>query len=329
MEEKGMKLKKLAALATASIMVLSMAACGSSKPAETTAAETEAAEAGEETAAAEEGAAAVEGSVGLSLSTLNNPFFVTLSDGAEAKAKELGVDLIVVDAGDDSAKQTSDIEDLISKNIAVLIVNPVDSDAVAPAVEDAIEKGIKVIAVDRVVNGVDVDCSIASDNVAGAKMAADYLVELAGEGAKTAELEGVNGASATIDRGEGFHSVADEKLDVVASQTANFNRAEGMTVMENMLQANPDIQCVFAHNDEMALGAIEAIGDKEIIVAGFDATDDAIEAVKEGTMAATVAQQPDLMGATAVETATKLMAGETVEKTLPVEVSLITKDNVE
>ena len=324
-----MKLKKLAALATASIMVLSMAACGSSKPAETTAAETEAAEAGEETAAAEEGAAAVEGSVGLSLSTLNNPFFVTLSDGAEAKAKELGVDLIVVDAGDDSAKQTSDIEDLISKNIAVLIVNPVDSDAVAPAVEDAIEKGIKVIAVDRVVNGVDVDCSIASDNVAGGKMAADYLVELAGEGAKTAELEGVNGASATIDRGEGFHSVADEKLDVVASQTANFNRAEGMTVMENMLQANPDIQCVFAHNDEMALGAIEAIGDKEIIVAGFDATDDAIEAVKEGTMAATVAQQPDLMGATAVETATKLMAGETVEKTLPVEVSLITKDNVE
>ena len=184
-----MKLKKLAALATASIMVLSMAACGSSKPAETTAAETEAAEAGEETAAAEEGAAAVEGSVGLSLSTLNNPFFVTLSDGAEAKAKELGVDLIVVDAGDDSAKQTSDIEDLISKNIAVLIVNPVDSDAVAPAVEDAIEKGIKVIAVDRVVNGVDVDCSIASDNVAGAKMAADYLVELAGEGAKTADGE--------------------------------------------------------------------------------------------------------------------------------------------
>ena len=338
-----MKLRKMAAIAAASLMVFSMTACGGSKPAETTAApaateaateaakdgaaETEAAsEAGETEAAAE---IVGSGSVGLSLSTLNNPFFVTLSDGAEAKAKELGVDLIVVDAGDDSAKQTSDIEDLISKDISVLIVNPVDSDAVAPAVADAIEKGIKVIAVDRVVNGVEVDCSIASDNVAGAKMATEYLVELAGEKAKTAELEGVNGASATIDRGEGFHSVADEKLDVVASQTANFNRAEGMTVMENMLQANPDIKCVFAHNDEMALGAIEAIGDKEIIVAGFDATDDAIEAVKEGTMAATVAQQPDLMGATAVETATKLMAGETVEKTLPVEVSLVTKDNVQ
>ena len=329
-----MKLRKMAAIAAASLMVFSMTACGGSKPAETTAAPaaTEAA-----TEAAKDGAAETEaaseivgsGSVGLSLSTLNNPFFVTLSDGAEAKAKELGVDLIVVDAGDDSAKQTSDIEDLISKDISVLIVNPVDSDAVAPAVEDAIEKGIKVIAVDRVVNGVEVDCSIASDNVAGAKMATEYLVELAGEKAKTAELEGVNGASATIDRGEGFHSVADEKLDVVASQTANFNRAEGMTVMENMLQANPDIKCVFAHNDEMALGAIEAIGDKEIIVAGFDATDDAIEAVKEGTMAATVAQQPDLMGATAVETAQKLMNGESVEKNLPVEVTLITKDNVQ
>ena len=324
-------MRKFAALAMAAMMAVTMAACGGSKPAETTAAAAPAAApAATEAAKAEEApAAAGSGSVGLSLSTLNNPFFVTLSDGAEAKAKELGVELITVDAGDDSAKQTNDIEDLISKNISVLIVNPVDSDAVAPAVEDAIAKGIKVIAVDRVVNGVEVDCSIASDNVAGAKMAAEYLVELAGEKAKTAELEGVNGASATIDRGEGFHLVADEKLDVVASQTANFNRAEGMNVMENMLQANPDIKCVFAHNDEMALGAIEAIGDKDIIVAGFDATDDAVAAVKEGTMAATVAQQPDLMGATAVETAVKLMAGETVEKSLPVEVSLITKDNAQ
>ena len=309
-----MKLRKLAAIVLAGVMAMSMAACSAaSVEGEKPAAEGEAAEG--------------TGSIGLSVSTLNTPFFVTLSEGAEAKAKELGVELITVDAGDDSAKQASDIEDMISKNISVLIVNPVDSDAVAPAVEDAIAKGIKVVAVDRVVNGVEVDCSIASDNVAGAKMAAEYLVQLAGEKAKTAELEGVNGASATIDRGEGFHSVADEKLTVVASQTANFNRAEGMSVMENMLQANPDIQCVFAHNDEMALGAIEAIGDKGIIVAGFDATDDAIAAVKEGKMAATVAQQPDLMGATAVETAQKLMKGETVEKNLPVEVTLITKDN--
>lgn len=148
---------------------------------------------------------------------------------------------------------------------------------------------------------------------------------LIGEGAKTAELQGVSGASATIDRGEGFHSIADEKLDVVSSQTANFSRSEGMSVMENVLQANPDIQGVFAHNDEMALGAVEAIGNKGILVVGFDATDDALNAVAEGRMAATVAQKPDLMGATAVETAVKLIAGESVEKEIPVEVELVTE----
>lgn len=147
------------------------------------------------------------GTIGLSVSTLNNPFFVALAEGAEAAAEKEGVKLAVADAGDDSAKQQSDIEDLISRNVSVLIVNPVDSDAVAPAVQNAVSQGIKVISVDRVVNGVEVDCQIASDNVAGAKMATEYLIEQIGEGAKVAELQGVPGASATIDRGEGFHSM--------------------------------------------------------------------------------------------------------------------------
>lgn len=265
------------------------------------------------------------GAVGFSVSTLNNPFFVSLSEGAKAEAEKQGVKLVVVDAGDDAAKQTNDIEDLISRNVSVLIVNPVDSDAVAPAVQNAVSKGIKVISVDRVVNGVEVDCQIASDNAAGAKMATEYLVELIGEGAKAAELEGVPGASATIDRGAGFHEAADAALDVVASQTANFNRAEGMNVMENILQSCPEVKGVFAHNDEMALGAVEAVlaSGKDIKIIGFDATDDAVAAVKSGKMAATVAQKPELMGETAVQTAMKLINGETVEKSLPVEVELI------
>lgn len=265
------------------------------------------------------------GAVGFSVSTLNNPFFVSLSEGAKAEAEKQGVKLVVVDAGDDAAKQTNDIEDLISRNVSVLIVNPVDSDAVAPAVQNAVSKGIKVISVDRVVNGVEVDCQIASDNAAGAKMATEYLVELIGEGAKAAELEGVPGASATIDRGAGFHEAADAALDVVASQTANFNRAEGMNVMENILQSCPEVKGVFAHNDEMALGAVEAVlaSGKDIKIVGFDATDDAVAAVKSGKMAATVAQKPELMGETAVQTAMKLINGETVEKSLPVEVELI------
>lgn len=308
-----MKIKKLAGLLLTAVMAFSLMGCNAITID------------GEEDLGAQTEGNVGNGSIGFSVSTLNNPFFVTLSEGAKAKADEAGAKLIVVDAGDEAAKQASDIEDLISKNISVLIVNPVDSDAVAPAVKDAVAKGIKVISVDRVVNGVDVDCAIASDNVEGARMATEYLVSLIGEGAKVAELEGVSGASATIDRGEGFHIVADEKLNVVSKQTANFNRSEGMTVMENMLQADSGIKGVFAHNDEMALGAVEAIGSRGILVVGFDATDDALNAIKAGRMAATVAQKPDLMGATAVETALKLVNGETVEKEIPVEVELITK----
>lgn len=267
------------------------------------------------------------GSIGLSVSTLNNPFFVSLAEGAEAAAEKEGVKLAVADAGDDSAKQQNDIEDLISRNVSVLIVNPVDSDAVAPAVQNALSQGIKVISVDRVVNGVDVHCQIASDNVAGAKMATEYLIEQIGKGAKVAELEGVPGASATIDRGAGFHEAADKDLDVVASQSANFDRAKGMTVMENILQSDSSIKGVFAHNDEMALGALQAIAatKKDIKVVGFDATEDAVNEVKAGRMTATVAQKPELMGETAVLTAIKLIAGEEVEKSLPVEVELVTK----
>lgn len=320
-----MRMKKLMALALTAVMTFSLAACSSGGTDSGGSSGESTGESSESTSTESSGG----GSIGFAVSTLNNPFFVTLTEGAEAKAKAEGVELIVVDAGDDAAKQTSDIEDLVSKNISVLIVNPVDSDAVAPAVEDAIAKGIKVIAVDRGVNGVEIDCSIASDNVAGAQMATEYLVSLVGEGAKVAELEGTPGASATIDRGEGFHIVADEQLDVVSKQTANFNRSEGMTVMENVLQANADVKGVFAHNDEMALGALEAISGKDIVVVGFDATDDAIAAIKEGTMAATIAQKPELMGETAVDTAIKLIAGETVEATIPVEVTLITQENAE
>lgn len=276
-------------------------------------------------------ASGASGAIGLSISTQNNPFFVTLAEGAKKAAKQAGVPLTVVDASDDATKQVSDIEDLVSKNVSVLIVNPVDSDAVTGAVEAAIAKGVRVISVDRVVNGVDIDCQIASDNVAGAELATQYIVDTLGKNVKTAELVGTSGASAAIDRSQGFHNIADKKLKVVASQTADFDRTQGMTVMENMLQADSSIQAVFAGNDEMALGAVEAISGakKDVLVVGFDATDDAIEAIRQGRMGATIAQQPDLIGSTAVENAIRLTKGESIPKEIPVEVTLITKDTVD
>jgi len=275
----------------------------------------------------EEGKSEGDFKIGFSISTLNNPFFVTLSEGAQEKADELGVELTVVDAQDNASKQASDVEDLIQQDVDLLLINPTDSQAVAAAVESANSAGIPVITVDRSAEGGEVVSHIASDNVAGGEMAGEYLLELVGDGALVAELEGIPGSSAARDRGEGFNNVANEALDVAAKQTANFNRGEGLTVMENILQSNPDIKGVFAHNDEMALGALEAIeaSGKDIFVVGFDATDDAVKSVESGNLAGTVAQKPDLIGITALETAVAHLKGEDVEKSIPVELELIKK----
>ncbi|WP_227939547.1 ribose ABC transporter substrate-binding protein RbsB [Alkalihalobacillus deserti] len=268
-----------------------------------------------------------EYTVGFSISTLNNPFFVTLQEGAEAKAEELGVNLVVLDAQDDDAKQVSDVEDLVQRGVDVILINPTDSASVAAAVEVANGAGIPVITVDRDADAGDIVSHIASDNVAGGEMAAELLVELVGDGAKVAELEGIPGSSAARERGEGFHNIAEGTLDVVSSQTANFDRSEGLNVMENILQSNPDIVGVFAHNDEMALGALEAIEaagkGNDIVVIGFDATDDAVAAVEAGRMAATVAQQPTLIGSSAVEAALNVLKGEQVEENIPVQLELV------
>jgi ribose transport system substrate-binding protein len=268
--------------------------------------------------------------IGLSISTLNNPFFVSLKEGAEKKAKSQGTEIITVDAQNDSAKQVSDIEDLIQKGVNVLIVNPADSDAIKAAIESANNANIPVITVDRSANGGTVVSHIASDNVAGGQMAGDFILEKLGKKGKVVELEGIPGSSAARERGEGFHKAIDAVADiqVVAKQAADFDRAKGLTVMENILQGNKDIQAVFAHNDEMALGALQALdaaGMKDVIVVGFDATDDAVKAVNEGKMAATVAQKPAEIGQKGVQTAMKVFKKESVEKFVPVSLELIKK----
>ncbi|MFA9457329.1 ribose ABC transporter substrate-binding protein RbsB [Halalkalibacter sp. AB-rgal2] len=264
--------------------------------------------------------------VGFSISTLNNPFFVTLQEGAEAKADELGIELITVDAQDDDAKQVNDVEDLIQRGVDIILINPTDSSSVVSAVESSNAANIPVITVDRGSDGGEITAHIASDNVAGGEMAAELLVELVGEGAQVVELEGIPGSSAARERGEGFNNVADNDLDVVTAQSANFNRAEGLTVMENILQSNPDIVGVFAHNDEMALGALEAAiaaGRDDLVIVGFDATEDAVAEVDTGRLAGTVAQQPVLIGEEAIEAAMSLFNGEDIEEFIPVELDLI------
>jgi ribose transport system substrate-binding protein len=267
--------------------------------------------------------------IGLAVSTLNNPFFVSLKEGAEKAAASAGVELVVVDAQDDTAKQISGVEDLIQKKVDVLMINPTDSAAIVTAVEAANQANIPVITVDRASEGGQVVSHIASDNMAGGKLAGEFILEKLGGKGNIVELQGIAGTSAARDRGQGFHDAVDNKegVTVVASQPADFDRAKGLSVMENILQSNPDVQAVFAHNDEMALGAqqaIEAQG-KDVLVVGFDATDDAVKAVNDGKMAATVAQKPVAIGETALETAVKVAKGEKVESNIPVALELITK----
>jgi len=270
--------------------------------------------------------------VGLSLSTLNNPFFVALRDGALQAAQKAGIQLVVLDAQDRVDKQVADIEDLIQRRVRVLLVNPTDSAAVVPAIQRANQAGIPVITVDRAASGGKVAYHIASDNVAGGRMAAEFICNLLKGRGKVVELEGIPGTSAARDRGQGFNAYLKEKcpgVTVVARQTANFDRAQGLSVMENILQAQRDIDAVFAHNDEMALGALQAIkaSGRKIPVVGFDATPDAVKAVEACEMAATVAQQPAEMGRLAVEKAVELIRGTKAPaqtQFIPVPLKLVT-----
>lgn len=263
--------------------------------------------------------------IGLSVSTLDNPFFVALKNGVIKEAKNKNMKVITVDAQDDTAKQINDIEDLIQQGVDILLINPTDSSAISSAIQSANHIGIPVITLDRSADKGKIETLIASNNLEGGKMAANFIIDQTGKGAKVVELQGTPGASASRERGQGFHSIADKQLNVIAKQTANFDRTQGLNVMENLLQGHKDIQAVFAQNDEMALGAIEAINSsgRDILVVGFDGNDDAIKAVQEGRLSATIAQQPELIGKEAVIAAAKILKGEKVNRRIAVPLKLV------
>ncbi|HCH01363.1 MAG TPA: ribose ABC transporter substrate-binding protein RbsB [Vibrio sp.] len=273
-------------------------------------------------------AAQAQDTMAIVVSTLNNPFFVSMKDGAEAKAKELGYDLIVLDSQNDPSKELSNVEDLSVRGVKTILINPTDSDAVSNAIRIANRANIPVLTLDRGASRGDVVSHIASDNVAGGEMAGKFIIEKVGEKAKVIQLEGIAGTSAARERGEGFmNAVKNSQLDLLASQPADFDRSKGLNVMENLLAANGDVQAVFAQNDEMALGALRAVqaSGKEILIVGFDGTDDGIAAVNRGILGATIAQQPALIGELGVATADKVLKGESVEKNIPVPLKVITK----
>lgn len=269
----------------------------------------------------------------LLLSTLNNPFFVDVRDGALEAAKASNVNLEVSDAQNDSATQANQAANAQASGAKVVIINAVDSKAAGPAVSPIVSAKVPVIALDRAVEGAEVTSFIASDNVAGGAQAAEALAKALGEKGDVIVLQGVPGTSASNDRGKGFSEkiASYPDIKVVAKQTANFDRAQALDVTTNLLQANPGVVGVFAENDEMALGAIQALGSKagqDVKVFGFDGTEDGLKAVQAGTLSGTIAQQPKELGKKAVEFAAKAAEGASVEALAPVPVVTITKENV-
>jgi len=286
------------------------------------------------TTACSSGSSSTSGTkIGLSLSTLNNPFFVQLKAGAAAEAKKEGVDLTVTDAQDDASQQANQIQNFTSQNMKAIIINPVDSDAATPSVKAAVASHVPVVAVDRTVNNADVATAIASDNIAGGELAAKTIADQLGGKGNILVLEGQAGTSAAIERAKSFTEglKAYPGIKVVASQPADFDRTKGMDVTTNLLQAHAGITGVFAANDEMALGAVKALGSKagkSVKVVGFDGTPDGLAAVKAGTLAASVAQQPTNLGKLAVSYAVKAAKGEKFAGTVKVPVKVVTSKNV-
>ncbi|MDE9552594.1 ribose ABC transporter substrate-binding protein RbsB [Xenorhabdus bovienii] len=268
-------------------------------------------------------------SIALVISTLNNPFFVTMKDSAQKEADKLGYDLIVLDSQDNPAKELANVQDLTVRGTKLMLINPTDSDAVGNAVIMANKANIPVITLDRTANKGNVVSHIASDNRLGGKMAGDFIAEKLGNNAKIIQLEGISGTSGARERSEGFSQAAKNyQFNMLASQPADFDRTKGLNVMQNLLTAHPSVQAVFAQNDEMALGALRALqtaNKKDVLVVGFDGTDDGVKAVRSGKLSATIAQRPDQIGIIGVQTADKVLKGEKVDATIPVELELVIK----
>jgi ribose transport system substrate-binding protein len=281
--------------------------------------------------------------VALVLKTLNHPFFVDMRRGAQEAADRLGVTLQVQAAEReiDVEKQMQIVENLIQTGIQALVITPSGSREIVSALVKAKNAKIPIIIVDTRVDakaaadaGVKTETFVGSDNYAGGKLAGEYLVKAAGGKAHVGILEGIPGHETGDSRMRGFRDAVKDAagVTIVASQPANWERDQGFNVFQNMLQAHPDIDSVFACSDLMALGAVEAIAAAnktgKIRVIGFDALDDAKKAIAAGTMEASVAQFPAEMGKAAVESAVKVIRGETLPADINVKLALVTKDNV-
>jgi ribose transport system substrate-binding protein len=258
-------------------------------------------------------------------------FLDEITLGAQQAADDAGVTLVVTDAGWGGLTQASQVEDLVKQGVdAIIVATPWDPDPVLRAIEAAAAAGIPVLTVDRAMDGAT--SYIGTDNVAGSRMAGEYLFEVMGGSGTVIEIEG--DPSWAQGRTEGFGQAleAAPTITLVGQDTARDDPGMARLLIANLLGANPDVTGIFVHTDAMTPGVLQAVAEagltEQVEVVSFDGAPEILPAVKDGTLAGTVAQRPDLMGQTAVEAALALVAGEPVDPFIPVETTLVTQDNV-
>lgn len=318
-------MKKFLATLMAIMMVLSLAACGG------TTAETPAVDEPAEAPAADAGNEIV---IGATWQDLKNEYIKSLEDVAVAYCAELGVKLISNDGVGDPDTQISQVETFITQGVDAIILNPYDADGCIPAAVKAQEAGIPCIVICTSLSDMSsVTSFVGSNDVVAGQMEAQMIVDAIGGAGNVVILRGPNGISAEINRSEGIFNVLDElsDIEVVFDQTANWDRAEAMSLMENWLQTGTEINGVIAENDEMALGAYNALvaaGKGEIPVVGIDGIPDAYQSISEGGMLATYMQDNVSQSKTAVDVAIKAAKGEAVEVDYDVPFTLVNAENV-
>ncbi|WP_394617279.1 substrate-binding domain-containing protein [Lentzea sp. JNUCC 0626] len=268
--------------------------------------------------------------IGLALSTLDNPFFAEMREGAEQAAAELGVSLVVVNADNDVNIQFGQVRSLVVEGARAIVINPVDSRKAKETADVANAGLVPLVSVDRSIYDGRVVSEVASDNVQGGALAAIELGRAAN--GDVVHLTGTPGSSVTHDRGFGFEQGLNSGgITIVAKRAANFSRARAFEVMTELLNTNNNITGVFADNDEMALGAIKALGaraGKDVQVVGFDGTPEAVRALEAGVLTATIAQQPELLGRNAVEQAVKAARRQQIRQVVDVPVQVLKKGSV-
>jgi ribose transport system substrate-binding protein len=266
--------------------------------------------------------------VGVTLLTRGHLFYRDLEEGLAAEAAKGGYRLVVTSADFDLGKQAAQIEDFVARKVDAIVVCPVDSKGVGPAIRRANAAGIPVFTADIAAQEGDVVCHIASDNVAGGRLAGEYLARLLDGKGKIA-IVNQPAITSVLDRVEGFRQAVSKfpGLAIVADVNGQGVRDRALEVAADVLQAHPDLDGIFGINDDSALGAMDAarqLARDRVAIVGYDATPPAVDAIRKGApLKADVIQYPRKIGAATVEMIRRHFAGETLPKTLPIEVGIV------